>query len=329
MTVDEYVTTLHNIARECQLDTMYDDFMLQVLLLGINDGHLRRKLFDDAGGDGGLSLEQAIKKCHIAESSQRDMAVLQGEETVKVVNRRRKISKSHASQHDQDESTRFTRPLRKTKGSCGNCGQSHPPRQCPAYGQQCHTCKKYNHYKAICRSKKQVNVVAEEESDESNESLLCLQVVRKNKKLMFIIKTCAGDSRKDITFQLDTGASCNILNYRDYCDLGKPTLVGSQSKLCQFDGSVTRALGGCNIQVFERSLYVLVHKTSNHSLLSLDASLELGLISLKEEWVNLVSDENLQDILASYEDVFEGIGCLPGEYHIEIDKRSSAKTVSQ
>ena len=76
MAIDEYVTSLHNIARECQLDAMYDDFMLQALLLGINDDNLRRKLFDDAGGDNGLGLEQSIKKCRIAESSQRDMAAL-------------------------------------------------------------------------------------------------------------------------------------------------------------------------------------------------------------------------------------------------------------
>ena len=70
ITIDEYVTSLHNIARECQLDTLYYDFMLQALLHGISNDNLRRKLFDDAGGDSGLGLEQAIKKCRIAESSQ-------------------------------------------------------------------------------------------------------------------------------------------------------------------------------------------------------------------------------------------------------------------
>ena len=34
MTIDEYVSSLHNIAREYQLDAMFDDFMLQALLLG-------------------------------------------------------------------------------------------------------------------------------------------------------------------------------------------------------------------------------------------------------------------------------------------------------
>jgi len=60
-----------------------------------------------------------------------------------------------------------------------------------------------------------------------------------------------------------------------------------------------------------------VHKTRNHSLLSGEAPLQLGLITIKEEWVNLISNASLDDILRSYPEVFEGIGCLPGEYHIE------------
>ena len=37
------------------------------------------------------------------------------------------------------------------------------------------------------------------------------------------------------------------------------------------------------------------------------------------EYVHLVSDEPLDNILMQYENVFHGIGCLPGEYDLEID----------
>ena len=39
--------------------------------------------------------------------------------------------------------------------SCGYCGKigAHPPgRNCPAYGQQCLKCGKYNHYASCCRT---------------------------------------------------------------------------------------------------------------------------------------------------------------------------------
>jgi len=116
------------------------------------------------------------------------------------------------------------------------------------YGHQCHNCKKYNHWKSQCRSKKQVNVV-EEDSDGSGESLLSIQVIRNNKKLITTIRASVNDSHKLTRFQIDTGASCNILNHKDFVDLGKPKLDNHKTELKQSDGSITRALGGCELEV--------------------------------------------------------------------------------
>ena len=115
-----------------------------------------------------------------------------------------------------------------------------------------------------------MNVV---EDDIDADSLLCIQVVRKSKKLLNSIRAQVGDSHKLTMFQVHTGASCNILNYADYVDLGKPRLDKTQVKLRQFDGTTTRALGGLSVEVAEKNLYFLVQTTRNHSLLSLDASL--------------------------------------------------------
>jgi hypothetical protein len=113
--------------------------------------------------------------------------------------------------------------------------------------------------------------MVEEDSDGSDDSLLCIQVVRKNRKLMSTIRASINESNRQVQFQIDTGASCNILNHKDYVNLGKPVLDNNQSKLKQFDGSITRALGGCELEVAGKKLYFLVHKTRNHSLLSGDA----------------------------------------------------------
>jgi len=155
----------------------------------------REKLFDDASGDTGLGLEEAIKKCRIAENSRNDMAAIQSEDSVKFIDSRKKPNKPNKD--DDDNAVRSTRTENFSKKNCGNCGQSHPPRKCPAYGHQCHNCKKYNHWRTQCRSKKQVNVV-EEDSDGSGESLLSIQVVRKNKKLMTTIRPSVNDSHKPI-----------------------------------------------------------------------------------------------------------------------------------
>ena len=41
---------------------------------------------------------------------------------------------------------------RKNKYKYRYCGKKHPPRRCPAFGKTCSTCKRRNHYAAVCFS---------------------------------------------------------------------------------------------------------------------------------------------------------------------------------
>ena len=42
----------------------------------------------------------------------------------------------------------------RSKGKiCGTCGTSHPPRECPAWGEKCHKCGNKNNFSTQCRSK--------------------------------------------------------------------------------------------------------------------------------------------------------------------------------
>ena len=60
-------------------------------------------------------------------------------------------------------------------------------------------------------------------------------------------------------------------------------------------------------------------------LLSAETGTRLGLLSVQ---ANLVNNSNVNgmcytvddDLITEYEDTFTGLGCLPGKYHIEVDK---------
>ena len=41
---------------------------------------------------------------------------------------------------------------------CRYCGQSHAPRQCPAYGKMCAVCSKTGYFRKVCRSKRNLAV---------------------------------------------------------------------------------------------------------------------------------------------------------------------------
>jgi len=61
LSINEYVTNLHRIARECDLGDMYNDFFMQALLLGIIDEQLQRKLFEESET---IDLVKALKSAN-------------------------------------------------------------------------------------------------------------------------------------------------------------------------------------------------------------------------------------------------------------------------
>ena len=97
-------------------------------------------------------------------------------------------------------------PARKHQGglACRNCGILHGKGFCPAAGQQCHKCKKLNHFARMCRmsggQKKQVNTVDDYDSD--TESMFIGAV---NSGAQDWVETVDFGSVKEV-FKLDTGA---------------------------------------------------------------------------------------------------------------------------
>ena len=105
---------------------------------------------------------------------------------------------------------------------------------------------------------------------------------------------------------------------------GKPAMQPTSAKLKLYDESLVQALGECNLQCkFKGEQHLLNFKIvrgSRQPLLSGETCTNMGLIM-----VHVVNNVNMsratvpQDIFTEYKDVFEGLGCLPGEYHLELD----------
>ena len=72
----------------------------------------------------------------------------------------------------------------------------------------------------------------------------------------------------------------------------------------------------------EQTLMFEVVETKHATLLSLDTCLQLNLITVAEQLhlIDEQSDVKVEALIKEYEDVFIGMGCLPGEYNIVIDK---------
>ena len=342
--IDQFVIDLRKQGKDCGFGDLKDDLMMHVLIRGVESDRMRRRLLEAEN----LDLDKAIRLCQVMESTATDLLKLAGpadesKEEVAVVGFKSRVvggaprenrSGTSVSTGVNQSSGRDSRNSRQEgfqRVTCSRCGWTHKPRQCPAFGQQCKKCHGRNHFARVCRTPTQTLLV--EESVESEEDVaephLVFQIsVRKvDKKLLAQVLVIVNGQKKTMECQLDTAASCNVMSCQDFKKLGCPCLRESHTKLTMYDGTVKSSLGKCQLQVNnrqgqDRRLIFEVLETKHCSLLSLDSCLELHLLSYEEESVCLAEARqkvSKEQVLQEYGDLFSGLGCLPGQYHIELD----------
>ena len=134
---------------------------------------------------------------------------------------------------------------------------------------------------------------------------------------------------KPVSFQLDTGAQVSVLPRRIYDKLKeKPELKHTKVVLVSFTGSKTKPIGKCQILCshnsvkYELTFFIVDIKCM--PLLSKNACKLLGLVKFIDQAKSEPHTEISNDkILQKYKDVFEGLGCLEGELHLEVDSSAS------
>ncbi|KAL5477674.1 hypothetical protein EMCRGX_G024499, partial [Ephydatia muelleri] len=180
-----------------------------------------------------------------------------------------------------------------------------------------------------CQKRGTLHLVEERTPTDSEEEVLLITVKKVGKKLIAKVPLRIDSARTlEIDCQLDTAASCNVLTVADYRKLGCPPVDPSGTNLTMYDGSVKKSLGRYRTLVVNRlgrqtELVFELLETKHHTLLSLDSCLGLQLLSYESESVCLAEASqglSKEAILNSYQDVFKGTGCLPGEYDIELDE---------
>lgn len=192
-----------------------------------------------------------------------------------------------------------------TNRGCLQCGGVHRRYNCPAYGQQCVRCKRMNHYSRMCR----VYEVHEEPSDQVKHN-------NHNCKDWLVQLKIHGVY---INFKLDTGADVNVLpqKFLKTMRVEKKQLIETNLKLQSYAGSSIPVLGKCFLKFKHRStdyiLQFIVVASDSVPVLGRSSCEELNLV--KRVWAINKSNEN---ILQEFPDVFQGIGCLPGKYKIEL-----------
>ena len=200
----------------CKYSNLKDELIRDQLVSGIKNDKAHEKLL--AKKD--LTLSKAIQLLRTSQAAQvraKDMA--EDSESLPIKSVSDKKSKVPRGQPQSSGST-VTRPTGKhplpapTLKPCRYCGSRDDFKKevCPATDKTCHRCGKSGHFSRVCRSSK-VHMVDDEVSDD--EELFCVSSVKKSHNSQ-ALATCTVNQKHDVVFEIDTGASCNVLPFLDY-----------------------------------------------------------------------------------------------------------------
>ena len=150
------------------------------------------------------------------------------------------------------------------KHPCKYCGGSHAPRQCPAYGKSCASCRKMGHFKKVCMSKKnctvyevEVEVMPEpQEEDIETVSINSIYLNRNRSLITTYLKMQVGKTVTEIPYKIDTGSEGNIMPlyifkklFKDMPEEQLRNSIKSNIKLKMYDRTHITQLGTCTVTI--------------------------------------------------------------------------------
>lgn len=350
--IDTFITSLRDLSIACEFGLERDSLICDRVVQGIRDDRARERLLRETE----LSLQQAANIVRSSEIAQAQAKQMAADDDVNFF-KRGLHPRSTSDSGDLGPSSYSKRKgNNRPEAECNYCGRKHPrgKTNCPASGQTCRYCGKEGHFEKKCyaKAKPQVHHVDDE------FYVLTMQQSSKEKAII----TMKVNKRVDVQFQMDTGATCNVLPWKDYVlvtdDKSGKLIKPVNAFITLYDKSRKKVAGEVKLRL-ERNgaahnIVFLVLKAEVVPILGLSSCKGMGLISINDSdkeiqfksqdkpggtnSTNKVSEEiecatadhefwptennsKLKDpILLEYQDVFEGLGCLPGPYTIQIDE---------
>ena len=218
--IDKYATVLRNMADNCEFQDLKDSLIRDRIVLGVSDNHVRERLLRVPD----LTLEKALEISRAAEATQSQLKQMQN---IQEVNELR--SKNERTPNEKFEGK--TPAYGGEHIDCKFCGRRHvrDRMKCPAYGQRCNRCGKNDHFAVKCLAGKRLSEKSRADQklhyvdnfdqcpfEEYTIDAVTHSAVENTKyypKQLFT--TVRVNNSKDVTFQLDCGATCNLLPLKE------------------------------------------------------------------------------------------------------------------
>ena len=260
--IDQYVTVLRKLAQTCNFcNCLYGSLIRDRLVLGVRNKLIWKKLLQE-------------KKLSLSRSRAIDIG-RSGETTnMRLKELKNKTPVTGADDEINDVTPRRTendRP-RRDKGinRCRYCGGRHRRGDCQAYGESCKKCDRRNHFAQVCQQRNtsqkftSANIVTQSHGpnlsdDDSGDSIMTLDLSPQPEEVL-IVKDQEFKSKIHMTmkikggheaiFQVDTGATCNVIRAGELRGTKYESKVTRTNQVLKmYNSSPLRPLGKCRVQL--------------------------------------------------------------------------------
>jgi hypothetical protein len=359
-TADEYVNRLRKLIKNCKYADLADEFLRDRIVVSIRDRGLQKHFYEKSN----LTLMDAINQMKISENAQQQLQQITNEtQQVNLIDRRTRNNQYFNNQRSTSV-PRTAQNSSQRSSLCNFCGQPYHERsQCPAAFATCDFCHLRGHYKSMCLKKSQPsqpqrsrsrgrqnyrnnyrgnnrqqnttnrqnvntlnNDVTSSSSPQEQNYIYKINSNENAKALETNLLFSTHSGPKTVRCQMDTGATCNVVGYSNFCDIvgdSKPLLNDTQTTIKCFGGTLIQPMGQTVIDcIRDNRIYKLLFQVVRHShppLLSANACEKLRLIKICNV-ITTNSQQSAADIIEKYADVFDGIGKLAEPVALEIDE---------
>ncbi|CAC5389163.1 unnamed protein product [Mytilus coruscus] len=185
-----------------------------------------------------------------------------------------------------------------------------------------------------------------EESDESNDYFEINTVTLTNvnsvkekhsRHIYASMKIIGKNEKSKLTrFQLDSGATCNIITARTLKELDINQLQKTSQILTMYNNTTIKPIGKCILKLVNpknndkfKAEFVVVKDGTLTPLLGSKAVQAMNLVTVNYENIKAVRQGALtkplskEIVMKEYADIFEGTGKLEGKYHLELDNTAN------
>ena len=324
-TIDEFHTRLQMASKYCEFGENKEKEIKAQIELGTINKKLRRYSFRTPA----LTLTELLDYTRTLHETEKQARGIEASTQQSSSNFEDDVNKVQSRQSRYPKLPARQRAPAQAPKQCFRCGHSWPHpmgSKCPAEGQQCSNCSKYNHFARVCRSrgKKDLEDSANAiqhtlqnttispqnesthgqqstDSDDSDDHFVYTPPKKqaiKNRQSSFNTKLKLGNSH--VRFQIDSGSSANIIDENTFNTIKQQNpgmcLKKSKKRLYAFGSTIPLPVSGqfeCVLESKKRftTATIVVVQQAAGCLLSGQTSIDLNFIIINVNKIHSKSAE--------------------------------------